>query len=66
MGVQVVYVTPAWVSDSNSEDDTDINSQLGKTFNLEVLVDGLLKGVSGISGNSIGEKVEFSVEPETK
>lgn len=66
MDVQVVYVTPAWVQDSNSEDDTDINSQLGKTFNLEVLVDGLLKGVSGISGNSIGEKVEFSVEPETK
>ena len=59
---------PEWVVNSTSHDDIDITNpdEIGKTFNLDVVVRGLLDGVFNRKTQTLGSPSKYTVTYEYK
>lgn len=59
---------PLWVVNSTSHDDIDITNpeEIGKTFNLDVVVRGLLDGVFNRKTQTLGSPSKYTVTYEYK
>jgi hypothetical protein len=65
--IEVIRRTPLWVRNSSSPDDSKIatdSSQLGRTFGIESLVDGITDAFNLTSGSRVISTIDIKVSKE--
>lgn len=63
--VRVKNIYPGWIEESTSHDDSAIGddpSQLGKTFNLDIVINGMVTGLFDRKGENLGEPACLNVK----
>lgn len=63
--VQVKNIYPDWIAQCTSADDSGIGddpAQLGKTFNLDIVVNGMVTGLFDRNGETLGDAAALNVK----
>lgn len=65
LALQVKNIYPDWIAQCTSADDSGIGSdpsQLGKTFNLDIVVNGMVTGLFDRNGETLGKAAGINVK----
>lgn len=63
--VSVKNIYPAWIEQSTSHDDSTIGTdpaQMGKTFNFDIVINGMVSGLFDRQGENLGDPARLNVK----